>query len=289
MIKYDSKIWFPYIFSMGRSDTIRKLFPFLLICGFYSFLIVYFELHIFRLSQGNFLNNLTVMHSILGFVISLLLSFRVNSAYDRWWEGRKLLGSLVNMSRNLSSKIKTHIPDPEVHRFYNILIPEFAFSLMKHLRDEKSELEFDIEGAVHLNDIEGHRPNHVALAMFQRLQHLYRDGVISGEQLIVIDNEMSEFADICGACERIKNTPIPYSYSSFIKKFIFTYVITLPFDWAFSLGYVTIPLVMFVMYVMASMELIAEEVENPFGTDPNDLPFEAICQGIKKHVGEILS
>lgn len=289
MIRYNPKIWTLYVFRITRSDTILRLYPFLIGFGIYSFIVVYTEIHVLKLSEGSFLSNLTVMHSILGFVISLLLSFRVNSAYDRWWEGRKLLGQMVNMSRNIAIKIYAMVPhDGDTLRFFNTLIPEFAFSTMRHLRDEKSELDSDIEEVQQLNDIEGHRPNHVALAMFQRLQKLYHEKKISGEQLIVLDNELSEMADICGACERIRNTPIPYSYSSFIKKFIVTYVVTLPFDWAFSLGYVTIPVVMFVMYVMTSMELIAEEVENPFGTDANDLPFEGIARGIKKHVNEIL-
>ena len=109
------------------------------------------------------------------------------------------------------------------------------------------------------------------------------------DQLIVLNGEISSFTDICGACERIKNTPIPFSYSAFIKKFIFIYVITLPFGWVFSLGYFVIPIVPFILYVLASLELIAEEIENPFGKDANDLPVDEICNNIEKHVGEILS
>ena len=99
---------------------------------------------------------------------------------------------------------------------------------------------------------------------------------------------MQTFTDVCGACERIKNTPIPYSYSAFIKKFIFFYIMTLPFGYAFSLGYYSIPVVIFTFYVLASLELIAEEIEDPFGDDANDLPTEKISENIKKHVEEIL-
>jgi len=96
------------------------------------------------------------------------------------------------------------------------------------------------------------------------------------------------FADICGACERIKNTPIPYSYSAFVKKFIFFYVMTLPFGFVFSLGYYVIPVVAFIFYVLASLELIAEEIEDPFDGDDNDVPTEKIAEGISKHVNELL-
>ena len=113
-------------------------------------------------------------------------------------------------------------------------------------------------------------------------------GKITGDQLIIINSEVQSFTDICGACERIKNTPIPYSYSAFIKKFIFFYVMTLPFGYAFSLGYYVVPVVVFIFYVLASLELIAEEIEDPFGNDENDLPTEKISENIKKHVEELL-
>src|SRR6185369_3407412 len=117
---------------------------------------------------------------------------------------------------------------------------------------------------------------------------LHRAGRISGEQLIFLTAELQSFTEICGACERIKNTPIPYSYSVFIKKFIFLYVMTLPFGYVFSLGYYVIPVVVSIFYVLASLELIAEEIEDPFGHDANDLPTDLISANIRKHVAEIL-
>ncbi|HCY89477.1 MAG TPA: hypothetical protein DHV17_04380, partial [Chitinophagaceae bacterium] len=94
--------------------------------------------------------------------------------------------------------------------------------------------------------------------------------------------------DICGACERIKNTPIPYSYSAFIKKFIFIYVLTLPFGFAFNLGYYSIPVTTFIFYVLASLELIAEEIEDPFGQDSNDLPMQRMAEAIGGNIRDIL-
>ena len=117
---------------------------------------------------------------------------------------------------------------------------------------------------------------------------LHRDKSISDYQLLFLNNELQSFLDICGACERIKNTPIPYSYSAFIKKFIFFYVITLPLGFALSLGYLTIPVVIFIFYVLASLEIIAEEIEDPFGKDDNDLPMQKIATSIGKNVVDIL-
>jgi len=117
---------------------------------------------------------------------------------------------------------------------------------------------------------------------------LYKQGKITGDQLIILNAEVQSLTDICGACERIKNTPIPYSYSAFIKKFIFAYVITLPFGYVFQLGYYVIPVVVFIFYVLASLELIAEEIEDPFGNDPNDLPTAKIAENIRKNVEELI-
>ncbi len=92
-----------------------------------------------------------------------------------------------------------------------------------------------------------------------------------------------------GACERIKNTPIPFSYSVFLKKFIFFFTMTLPMGYVFKLGYFCIPVVVFIFYVLASLELIAEEIEDPFGTEENDLPTERICNTIRANVYEIIN
>ena len=121
-----------------------------------------------------------------------------------------------------------------------------------------------------------------------KINELYIAKKITGDQLIILNAEIQSFTEVCGACERIKNTPIPYSYSAFIKKFIFFYVMTLPFGYSFSLGYYVAPVVVFIFYVLASLELIAEEIEDPFGSDVNDLPTKKISENIKKHVEELL-
>jgi putative membrane protein len=99
-----------------------------------------------------------------------------------------------------------------------------------------------------------------------------------------LNNELQSFTAICGGCERIKNTPIPYSYSVFLKKFIFIYIMTLPFGFVFSLGYIVIPVVRFIFYVLANLELIAEEIEDPFGGDQNDVPTDKLAKNIYKRV-----
>ncbi|VXC33474.1 conserved membrane hypothetical protein [Flavobacterium sp. 9AF] len=287
MVQYNPKDWITFIFRFHKSDTFRQLIPMMITIGFYSYIVAYLEMEYWQLSEQSHVKNITIMHGMLGFVISLLLVFRTNTAYDRWWEGRKHWGALVNNSRNLAIKLSVILKDEYDKLFFKRVIPAYASVLQKHLADEETA-KMLFEGLDLEIDHHKHRPNQVAKILFKKIIELHDAGKITGDQLIIINNEIQSFTDICGACERIKNTPIPYSYSSFIKKFIFFYIMTLPFGYVFNLGYYVIPVVVFIFYVLASLELIAEEIEDPFGGDANDLPTEKLASNIKKHVEEIL-
>ncbi|GAA4073639.1 bestrophin family ion channel [Flavobacterium cheonanense] len=287
MVQYNPKDWITYIFKFHKSDTFRKLLPMMFFIGFYSYGIAYLELEYWKLSEKSHVKNLTLMHTTVGFVLSLLLAYRTNTAYDRWWEGRKLWGSLVNNSRNLALKLSAILKEDKDRNYFKRLIPAYASILQKHLSDEDTAKEL-FEGLDLQIDHHKHYPNQVAKMIFNKVNELYASGKITGDQLIILNSELQSFTDVCGACERIKNTPIPYSYSAFIKKFIFFFVMTLPFGFVFSLGYYVIPVVIFIFYVLASLELIAEEIEDPFGGDENDLPTAKIASNIKKHVEELL-
>jgi len=287
MVNYNPKEWFRFIITFNRADTVRKLLPLLVAIGVYSFVIVHI-IELMGLSDNPHLKNLSLMHTLLSFVISMLLVFRTNTAYDRWWEGRKLWGSLVNNSRNMALKLDQLLErtQTEDRQFFRAMIPNFAFALKNHLRQQSIEHEFTETPSfsaqnLHLNE---HIPQQIALVIFGKIHELQRRNLLLPEHLIILNPEVQSLMDVCGACERIKNTPIPFSYSSFIKKFIFTYCATLPLGYVSNLHYLVIPLVVFVFYVLASLEIIAEEIENPFGTDDNDLPLDTICKGIRTTV-----
>jgi putative membrane protein len=292
MITYDSRNWVAAL-ALHRSDTFRKLFPMLVAVGVFTWLVGYIETEYLHLSRQNVVANLPVMHSLMGFAISMLLVFRTNTAYDRWWEARKLWGQLVNVSRNTAIKLAAILPQ-EDHRsraWFALLLGRFAHALQLHLRSEKTRMALgtpphpELEGL----DPNRHMPAQIAALMHARVHRAYRDGDISGDQLIGLTSDLSAFMDICGACERIKNTPLPYSYSSFLKKFIVIYSLTLPFGFVFSLGYIAIPVVVFIFYVLASMEVIAEEIEDPFGSDANDLPLDRLTAMIATNTTELLA
>ncbi|MDB4999279.1 MAG: hypothetical protein JWR76_356 [Mucilaginibacter sp.] len=284
MIYYNPKLWFSFIFRVNKADTLSKLFPLILSVAVYAGIITFLLLDVWHVPETSILKKVIFIHQTIGFVFSLLLAFRINSAYDRWWEGRKIWGSLTNNSRNLAIKLK-HLVDDESAAFFNYAIPLYARVLKNFLRGV-----YEPEEQAYIAiDPNKHVPNQVASAIIKEVYRLNKTGQINSEQLVSITAEITSFTDICGACERIKNTPIPYSYSVFIKKFIFTYIVTLPFTWAFELKYFIMPIIGFILFVFASIELIAEEIEDPFGIDANDLPIDNICVNIKKHVGEIFA
>ncbi|MES2629259.1 MAG: bestrophin family ion channel [Bacteroidota bacterium] len=277
MIDYNPKLWTRLIFQFHKTDSFRILLPSIIGVGVFCWVVAIIELEFLHLKY----HSTTIIHSLLGFVLSMLLVFRTNTAYDRWWEGRKLWGSLLNNSRNLALKINPILPagDPAREALGNLILL-YPQALKEHLRNKK----------VHGHDLPAgvHQPNFIASRLFEEINQLVVTGKLSGEQLLFLNPELLSFTDICGACERIKKTPIPYAYSLFIKKFIFVYIITMPFSFVTEFRYSVIPIVMFVFYVLASLELIAEEIEDPFGKDANDLPTDAITESIRLSVLEIM-
>lgn len=293
MITHDPREWLRPVLYLHKSDSFRKLLPLILLIGALTAGFVWLENERLHLSQDSRVRNITVMHNLLGFAISMLLVFRTNTAYDRWWEGRKLWGSLVNVSRNIAVKLAAWLrpQDTDERLHFARLIGAFSHALRGHLLKETTRLSLTEqehpEPAAPEHD--HHVPAEVVKLMHQRIARLVREGHLTQEQLIVLANDINAFLDICGACERIKNTPIPFSYSTFIKKFIVLYTVTLPMGFALSMGWVAVPVVMFIFYVLASLELIAEEIEDPFGRDSNDLPMEKLSASIAAHARDILA
>lgn len=293
MRTYNPQKWFEILFQFHKSDTLRRLAILIILIALYSGAVAFLEFNVFSNFENYYLKNLFHLNTLLGFALSLLLVFRTNTAYDRWWEGRKLWGALVNNSRNLAIKLNALLPadDKENKEYFSRMIPLYAKVLKEHLQLEYTRFTLDQNEHPDLQylDADKHAPNQIASFITGRIIELHKKGVITGEQLIFLNSEVMSFTDICGACERIKNTPIPYSYSAFIKKFIFLYVIMLPFGYSFTLGYWVMLVVAIVFYVLASLEVIAEEIEDPFGTDENDLPMGKIADNIQKHICEILA
>lgn len=286
---YNTKHFLKILVSLHKSDTMKILFPTMILMAVYSYGVQYLEVEYLHLTSKSKVSNVGLIHSLLGFVLSLLLVFRTNTAYDRWWEGRKLWGKLVNDTRNFAVKINMILSDDrdsanQIARYLKYY-PHF---LAKHLSQESTRLALDEDYSEIEKSLRNHGPTDLVILLTHKLHQLKKEGKISDVEMLYLDTQISGFLDVCGGCERIKNTPIPYSYSSFIKKFIILYVLALPIAYVINLGFFMIPLTVFVYYVLMSLELIAEEIEDPFNNDENDIPMETIAQNIERNVHQIM-
>lgn len=284
MIAYNPKDWIKLILSFHKSDTTRMLLPALGGMATVTAGLVYLQQNYWHWEYESTI----AVHSLLGFVISLMLVFRTNTGYDRWWEGRKLWGGFVNHSRSFSIKLAAFVPKEETHRVQALLINYF-YACKDHLRKAMSTKGWvEIPGS-QLNKYTdaSHIPNALLADLMKELNDMNKRRLLSDTQMLMLNEEIRSMAENLGACERIRNTPIPYSYSMFIKKMIFFYTITIPFGVMTEYGYWTVLITCFIFYAFASLELLAEEIEDPFGKEANDLPTDEIASKIKSNIREI--
>jgi putative membrane protein len=220
-------------------------------------------------------------------VVGLLISFRTKIAYDRWWEGRMLWGSLINHSRNFALKIREYAkPEPGERELVSRLLTGFAFALKHHLR-----------GSLQLTDIRGferatatpqHAPAYLAQQLFGWLHTWRTNERIDGHMHQLLDSHCSSLMDICGACERVRNTPLPMSYLSLLRHGLVLGFLLAPWAVVPALGWWSLLVQSIVIYFLFGIELTAEAVEQPFGSDGDDLPLESYCETIRASVEEIL-
>jgi putative membrane protein len=294
MIVYDSKRWNSLFKTIGKtfkeSYNQQQLVKFVGIVTVYSTLITMFNMH----WLNGKLTIDTMFFSMLGFVLSLFLVFRLNSAYDRWWEGRKAWGRQINDSRNLALLLDAHIPadDRRLRKFFVINISNFSVALKWHLRFDNEKAFGEL---IHLNaqtteELEKvkHIPNAIASLLHKKIKEMTDQGMLSEFDKNQIRGVLQGFIDNLGVCERIKKTPIPFSHSTFIKLFILLYICILPFGLVPKFEYLTIPAVMVMAFAMMGIEVISEEIEDPFGLEANNLPTGSMSDGIRESVYEIL-
>ena len=215
MVIYNPKDWWKLIFNFHKSDTFRIMLPGIAGVTLFTVLVAYLENEVFLAS----FKNTTTIHAIIGFVLSLLLVFRTNTAYDRWWEARKLWGSFVNNSRNLALKLSVLSLSEAERTQFAVWIADYIFIVKEHLRNNAADAAIQVAQGYPAGFFEssGHLPNRIMKLLYKAIQDLYVKGRITGEQLLFVNAELQSFTDNLGACERIKNTPIPYSYSLYLK------------------------------------------------------------------------
>ncbi|MFN8612027.1 MAG: bestrophin family ion channel [Vulcanimicrobiota bacterium] len=237
--------------------------------------------------------------SLIGVAIGIFLGFRGKTAYDRFWEGRVLWGGLVNNCRSATRQILTLLQAPpeeeaELRRVQQravYLLIAYAHALRHHLR--ASQPWDDLTPLVSAEDLEGFRSQkNVPLAILHKLATglagARARGWIHDLHLPAADNILSELTNIQGGCERIKNTPVPYAYGILSHRVVAAFCLCLPLGIVDDVKGYTPLVTAFVSYAFFSLDSLGAEIEEPFGTDPHDLPLSALCRTIEINLRQLL-
>lgn len=285
--------WFQLLFRY-RGSSLEETWPRILLITIVSICVTYLELH-FNIQKYTLT---TTPFTLIGIALGIFLGFKNNVSYDRFWEGRKLWGSLVNTSRSLSRQAYSLISDTsqseelsEFRRTFVKRIIAFVHALRHHLRNTDSIEE--ISKYLSPQDLkEVQDASHPVLII---LHQLGKDLTKAKDQqwlhelnIPAIDSQLVELSNILGACERLKNTPIPFTYSVLVHRIVAFYCLFLPFGLVDTVGILT-PLVVFLIsHAFLGLDAIGEEIEDPFGFLPNNLPLTTISRNIEINLLEIL-
>jgi putative membrane protein len=230
-------------------------------------------------------------------VLGLLLVFRTNTAYDRFWEGRKAWGTLVNTIRNFSRQILVAIAETnDGDRTQKIavlrLLVAFAVAVKLHLRRESvnAELAALMSTAQYEKlQVMNHPPLEIAFWIGDYLQKQHDLGRVNTYQLTALFKLLDTMVEVLGICERILKTPIPVAYTIHLKQILLIYCLALPFQLVGDLSAWTIPVVALISFTLFGIEEIGVEIENPFNYDPNDLPLDDICKTMLLNIEDLIS
>lgn len=275
-----------------QGSVIPAVLPWVIACGIYGLLISwgYDQKMIVPFPElSKVLPHVVVSFNI---VVSLLLAFRTNTAHDRFWEGRKLWGALVNTVRNLARSIwliiEENEPGDRVEKESTLrLIIAFTVAMKQHLRREAVNDELEVlMSSMHYFKLKSadHAPLEIALWIGDYLQYQYNSKCLDVYQLTTLQKLLSDMVDILGGCERILKTPMPLAYAIKLKQLLLIYFLLLPFELVGGLGWWTGPILAFISLVLLGIEEIGAEIEEPFGHDPNDLPLDLICATILRNI-----
>lgn len=298
MISYDPHDWRSHLFDV-KGSVIREIAGRVLACGLWAAIVVW----VFRMVEserggGAMWLHPThwtfdpTIHSMIGFAVGLLLVFRTNSSYDRFWEGRRLWGGIVNESRNLARSVCVHVKtSPSLRNDVVRSCIAFAYASMHHLRGAKSigpMAERLPPSEVSTLLAARHVPLEIATRTTLLLRRAMEQGLWSDYLFTQADHNVQLLIDYLGGCERIHKTPLPYAYMVHLRRVIILYLATLPFGIYKQFGWATVGASLFVAFIFFGIEEIGVEIEDPFEGADNDIPLEAICDTIDRDLSSLI-
>lgn len=265
-----------YLVKRLSKDLLSVAIPSIILCALHQFTTI--DINVSFSLPG-----------LMGAALGVLLVFRTNTAYDRWWEARKVWGALVNTSRSFAQFTGTLPLEAESKDRLFKLIQAFPYALKEHLRSGLIYEEVSFLAKEDYEELKDwkHHPNAIANMMLRHIKQNYNRQIITDYQFVKFNDYTDLLTDILGKCERIKKTPIPIAHAFLLKIYVWIYALIMPIGFIETLGWWTVFAVAIIYYVAMSLVTIAEEIEEPFGHDPNDLPLDGMSQTIQENVKEI--
>lgn len=285
MIEYDPHRWIDHLLDI-KGSMLRQLSTRLLPCTLWAVVVTVVHHDFVALAIS------PQAHLLIGLVLGLLLVFRTNASYDRFWEGRKLWGSIINETRNLARVSNVLLADaPDLLREllgWTMAFPWTALHALRGGRGLGPAAAWLPPAAVETWAKAGHGPLAVARNMTALLDQARRRGLLSDILFAELDRNVQQLIDYIGSCERIHRTPLPFAYVVHLRRVLILYVYTLPLALQEPFGWEAIPATLLLAFALFGVEEIGVEIEDPFGLDDNDLPLEKFCATIERNLRELL-
>lgn len=288
MIIKEKNNWFKMLFEW-KGSVLPQLLPRLLLLFGFTLLVVYFKTLL--LTYHLFLN--PAIFTLFGIALAIFLGFRNSVSYDRFWEARKLWGALLNITRSLSRQSYNLLNGkeytPERKAFTNLLIA-FVYALKHQLRFTNSQK--DIERLLPKELAEQVQKAHFKPVLILKelgtwVQEAKNQGKLDSITQLAFEENLNKLSDVIGGFERIASTPIPYTYNVLLHRTVYIYCFMLPFGFVESLGWIMPFIIVFIAYTFVALEAIADDLEDPFGTRPNDLALDTMAQMIENKLLEL--
>jgi putative membrane protein len=287
MIIRKKENWVRMLF-IWEGSVLPQILPRLLLLLLLSLLVVYFREAILkfniRLNPAPF--------TLFGIALAIFFGFRNNVSFDRYWEGRKLWGSLLNTTRSLTRQAHTStmdMPAAEMQKFTDLLI-SFTYAAKHQLRGTDPRMDLERICGAALAEKLGparYKPAMLLMEMGHWLRGHRARARFEPVLSLAFESNLNELSNIIGGCERIASTPVPYTYKVLLHRTVYIYCFLLPFGLVDTLGWMMPLIVTFIGYTFIALEAIADELEDPFGLEPNDLALNSLCEMIENTLLEM--
>lgn len=282
--------WFRMLF-IWKGSVLPKIVPQLLIITFFSIIVLIFHGKIYEYKVS--LN--PAIFTLIGIALAIFLGFCNTASYDRYWEGRKLWGTVVVESRSLVRQVFTMVKEDnnssitkEKEEFARITAA-FSWALNDQLRRKKNTGH--LSRLIDPKDVERLQSHEfIPVAILYRLGEYIQQWTTAGRIDTIVamslNQQLNNLSNVVGSCERILNTPLPFAYHILLHRTVYIYCFLLPFGLVDVVGWIMPVLVVFISYTFISLDAIVSEIGEPFGEEPNDLALNSICRTIEFSVFE---